>query len=143
MTFIYEPISEIDKQKIDFSQLKIGWRKANPDWWAVDRSDDGFLIWIIQEREPPHEHWYVFSWRGDSWEIPMLREDGPPTAEGKPTLIGKIQWRQSSRLALELKSEISEFSLKLKEAAFVHLQGECNRAPWGAVVSAVLFEQVS
>ncbi|WP_138504594.1 hypothetical protein [Nostoc sp. PA-18-2419] len=140
MTFVYEKISEQDKERIDFSKIKVGLLTPNRDEWAINHELDAFLIFLIQEREPPHEHWYAFWWQGQVVGVAVIINDGPNSEDGKPTINGKIINFWSSGNWFDSHPEKNLITKKIREALAVHLQAQCDKAPWGTVVGEITVE---
>ena len=143
MTFVYEKISDEDKQRIDFSSIKVGSIKSNPHWWVIDRDLNAFLVWVIQEREPPHEHWYAFWWQGQVIGVAVIIKDGLNSENGKPTINGKIINFWTPGNSFDSHSEQNLITKKIKEALTIHLQAECDKAPWGTVVDEITVEKTN
>jgi len=83
MPFVNELISEEEKNNFDFSVIDVSYQiRPKLYKWTIDRERNSFLIWVRQDREPPHHHTYVFVWKGLRFE-PLIRYTSEKTANGK------------------------------------------------------------
>jgi len=83
MPFVNELISEEEKNNFDFSVIDVSYQiRPQLYEWTIDRERDSFLIWVKQDREPPHHDTYVFVWKGLRFE-PLIRYTSEKTASGK------------------------------------------------------------
>jgi hypothetical protein len=89
MPFVYEPVPEADKQRIDFSKIKVHLKKVNTYRWTVDRELDAFLIWGHPEREPPYARWYAFWWQGRIFDVARVEHPHLIAPDGR--WIGKLE----------------------------------------------------
>lgn len=51
-----------------------------PSIWTIDRENNAFLVWGLQEREEPHDYYFLFSWK----ETPIPVKLGETWDEGSP-----------------------------------------------------------
>jgi hypothetical protein len=143
MAFIYEKISEEDKQKNDFSKLQIGWlNRPDPTYWIIDRVSGDFLIWLRQEREPPHVDWYIFKKNdGKTFGASILWEGGSNTAEGKPTVVGLLKeiWQPDHQASYLSKDD--PILSKILESAMLDQQTSWDQTTWGTIVEKIVIEE--
>jgi hypothetical protein len=76
MPFVNEVISEEVKNSFDFSIVDPSYRRRlKPSKWAIDRERNAVLVWIKQDREPPHCDIYAFIWKGLRFEPWVLHSN--------------------------------------------------------------------
>lgn len=139
MTFVYEHISEEDKQQLDLPKLGFHRYLLVPSNWVIDRELDAFLIWISPDREPPHEHWYAFWWQGTVFSVAILQRQSILTTDGKRIIPVKFR----AFLPLEVLSnnpELKNALVKIEEAIKVEVLSGAIAAGWGHDVSEVQVE---
>ena len=65
MSYVWEYISEEDKQRIGFAELIRPWWRSEPNYWAVDRETGNFLMDVTPRNEDTRNQMnYLFGWRG-------------------------------------------------------------------------------
>lgn len=91
MPFVNELISEEEKNSFDFSIIDPSYRRQpKPSKWSIDRKYNTVLVWIKQDREPPHPDIYAFIWHGLRFE-PWVCYTGEKLVSGKWIHTFKIE----------------------------------------------------
>jgi hypothetical protein len=142
MTFVCEPVSTADLERIDITQISRESHKniGTPDEWVVDRDLDAYLFWGYPDREPPHPKTYVFGWKKKFWLVEALGEDGPRNEHGQRTMNLTVRYIAGTEFDKEVE-ENPVFADYVKDALRAFRQGLADCAPWGTQISPVVFQK--
>lgn len=77
MTFVYEPLTQVDRDRLEALKIKIDWVKPHDTHWSIDRQMGDFLIRIQQDREPPHYYIFAFWWRDALYWVNLQGDTAP------------------------------------------------------------------
>lgn len=142
MTFISEPISATDLQRIDISRISRECHKkiGTPNRWVVDRELDAFLFWGYPDREPPHPKTYVFGWKNKIWFVESIAEDGPLDEQGRLTILITVRYIAGTDFDNEVEATPA-FADYVKAALRAFEQAGEDRAKWGNQIAPVIFQK--
>jgi hypothetical protein len=140
MTFVYERIPEADSQRLNDLKICIGGHRLiqTDHVWTINRELDAFMIWGYPEREPPHETWYIFWWKGQLTEVAIVEKPSGRTQEDY--LIGQLEVMNiiPPQLILQNPVELNELLIQLKIAIEVDYRGEAKAANWKPVAEVCI-----
>ena len=117
MNFVYEKISEEDKQRVDFEAIygETGYiKQMTPSKWTIDRISGAFMIGVVIDREPPHIEEYALIWKGEVFRLFFEYVETPSKIEGKLVLteiLIDIKYRYGFDVPLDLKQEVINLAL--------------------------------
>ena len=124
MPFVNELISEEEKNNFDFSIIDVSYQiRPKLYEWTIDRERNSFLIWVKQDREPPHHEIYVFIWKGLRFE-PWVLYKGEKSTNGKWIHIWKIDNVYLPKNYPLPSKDNDEMLVALEEALFVEKTAE-------------------
>ena len=111
MTYVYEQMSEEDKERINLKKLTSNW-PPRPNLWAVDRATGNFIIntfWGDEEDRVGRS--YLFSWNGH-----ILRASTEFISKPNEPQISLLQFRERIALPPLLECERNSILKELKSA---------------------------
>ncbi|EKN62893.1 hypothetical protein P9E76_08580 [Schinkia azotoformans] len=83
-----------------------------PSIWTIDRENNVFLVWGLQEREEPHDYYFLLSWK----DTPIPVKLGESWVTGSP----RIWELRYIKIPVNLKEKRDEIIQSLKDALKVY-----------------------
>ena len=115
MAFVNAFMTEEEKAEFEVKAIPNPGNKLvtlKPYRWTIDREQDVFLVWGLQEREEPHDEYFLLGWKGTPINV-KLREYWVSGAELGWELI-------RLELPAHLKDQRDEIIKCLKDALRVY-----------------------
>ncbi len=115
MSYVWEYISEEDKQRIGFAELTRPWWRSEPSYWVVDRESGNFLIDVTPRNEDTRNQMNcLFGWRGVLFSIDTTYKQVEQVTPYEATYL--LTARQGISLPNEMETERTAMVEELTQA---------------------------
>lgn len=85
MSFIYEPLTQADRDRMEDLNIMVGWKRPNAEEWSINHETGDFLVRIGPDREPPHWEWHAFWWQEKLYSVGLTEKNHPNSQPGTNT----------------------------------------------------------